>query len=102
MKSTICPAAVRELVLYACNDGQTYRAVTTPTLDNLRRKIKRNTYDASKAHKAWEYVAEYAAKRYAKEFATPAEWCSIFTAATRRAAALELMEYYNDELTYSA
>lgn len=93
------PEAVRELTLYATNDSQTYHRSTLPTLDSLRRKMKRGTYDPARAPRAWEYVAEYAARRYAQEFARPAEWRAIFTAATRRAAALELMEYYADHLT---
>lgn len=92
------PEAVRELTLYATNDSQTYHRSTLPTVENLRRKMKRGTYDPARAPRAWEYVAEFAARRYAQEFARPAEWCIIFTAATRRAVALELAEYYTDHL----
>ena len=99
MKSTIDPVAALELFLYAVNDSITYHNSIQPTLKNLRTKIARNTYDASKAQQAWCYVTHFAALRYVKEFCSPGtKWHEIFSAATRRAAALELMEYFEDEL----
>ena len=99
MKTTTNSAEVRELVLFATNDSLTYHNSTIPALENLRKKIARNVYDESKAQKMWEYVAEYAARRYAKEFASHGtKWFEVFNAACRRAAALKLMEYYADAL----
>ena len=93
---TICDnVAAHELVLYIINDRITYENMTIPTIKNLQKKLANGKYNKEKAPDAWKYVAEYAAKRYAKEFATPAAWCAIFNAATRRAAAMELMQYYD-------
>lgn len=90
--------AVRELVLFAVNDAFTYYNSIQPTLKNLRSKIERNTYDESKAPKAWEHVARVAALRYASQYCSDVKWHQVFPADFRRVAALELMEYFDDEL----
>lgn len=89
---------VRELELYAINDHDTYTAATLPTLRNLANKARRGKYDRALALRAWYHVAEYAAKRYAKEFATPSDWHRLFSVADRRAAAATLAEYYHEAL----
>lgn len=98
MKSYIDAEAARELVLYADNTSRVYFNSILPTIENLRRKVKRGTYDKQKAVKAFGYVAEYAAKEYAREFATPEQWHVIFNAATRRAAAAELLETNTEQI----
>lgn len=90
--------AVRELVLFAVNDAITYYNSIQPTLKSLRTKIARNTYDESAAPKAWSYVANFAALRYVKLYCSNIKWHQAFPADVRRAAALELMEYFEDEL----
>lgn len=94
--------ATRELVLYAENDSMTYHYSALPACENLIRKVKRGQYDAVKAVKLFEYVAEYAAKHYAKEFARPEDWHKIFTVDTRRHAAIELSERYQDYINDEA
>lgn len=96
------PAAV-ELRLYAVNDGETYRAVTTPVIENLARKIAAGSYDPSKAGKAWVHVADYSAQRYTKEFCSGSESSyGCFTKPTREYAAGEIAEYYTEQLTEKA
>lgn len=94
MKTIADLEAARELELYAENTREIYDRWTMPTVDNLTRKYKRGQYDKEKAVKAWEYVAEYAAKMYAREFASPSAWYVIFNAATRRAVAEYLEDVY--------
>lgn len=89
MKTTIDQAAARELELYTENTRRIYDAYTVPTIRNLTRKAK--------ACKAWEHVAEAAAKLYCKEFAEPAAWHMVFNAATRRAVAASLEASYKAE-----
>ena len=97
MKTTIDQEAARELELYTENTRQIYDAYTVPTIRNLARKAKAGTYDKAKACKAWEHVAEAAAKLYCKEFAEPAAWHMVFNAATRRAVAASLEASYKAE-----
>lgn len=94
MKTTADLEAARELELYAENTREIYDRWTMPTVANLTRKYKRGQYDKAKAIKAWEYVAEAAAKMYAREFASQAQWHVMFNAATRRVVAATLEEAY--------
>jgi len=82
----------RELHLYAQNDSDTYFRSLSPIMDNMDKKKERGIFDQEKAVKAFEYAAEYAARRYCKEFG--GLWCQVFNAATRRAAAALLLDDY--------
>lgn len=98
-KTTINVDAARDLELYTINTGAIYRAHTLPTIAALKRKAARGTYDPAKAVKAWEYVATAAAKLYCKEFCSSSTpYHAVFTAATRRAVAEALTEYYADHV----
>ena len=98
MKTNIDAAAARELTLFANNDASTYTRAIMPAWRNLDKKRARRVFDAARAVKLFEYVAEYAARRYAAEFARPSEWFQLFNAATRRAAAAELLADYLAEV----
>ena len=79
--------AVRELVLYAENDSRIYRNKTLPVIANLKRKVAKGVFDKELAVKAFQYVADDAAKQYKKEF--PAEddgngYCRPPEVGTRR------------------
>lgn len=84
---------VRELVLYTVNDGDLYCKYTQPILNNLAKHIKRGKYDQNKALIAWKHLADAAAKQYSKGYDSP-----IFSLADRKATALELADYYAEEL----
>lgn len=87
--------AAHELAVYAENDRDIYFQAIRPVVNNLSKKVKRGTYDHTKAIKAWEHVATAAAMKYNKEFGTPgASYYTMFNAATRRAAATELAENF--------
>lgn len=91
--------AAHELAMYACNDSDIYFQNISPVIANLSKKVKRGTYDSTKAIKAWEHVATAAAMKYNKEFGTPgAPYYTMFNAATRRAAAAELAENFSEDL----
>lgn len=92
----------RELHLFAINDSQLYYSKITPIIDNLKRKIKKGTYDKVLALKLWRYAADDAAKRYNAEFMDSRVGFGIFTAPIRNEVATLLQEYYDEELHYDA
>lgn len=89
--------AANELELYAMNDGDIYHRSFMPAVKNLNAKFKKGTYDREKAIKLMGYVAEFAAKRYEKEFLNRGEWSKVFNAATRRLAARGFVSVYEAE-----
>lgn len=89
----------RELELYTINDGDIYRQRIKPILENLRKKIKKGTYDEKKAVKLWEYAADAGAQKYNKEFGDPkGKIDQIFKKSDRREVAKELQKHYEEEL----
>jgi len=94
--------ASRELLLFATNDAQLYRSRITPIIENLKKKIKKGTYDKVLALKLWRYAADDAAKRYNKEFTGTTSGYGIFTVPIRNEVSTLLQEYYDEELHYKA
>lgn len=92
--------AVRELVLYAENDSRIYHNKTLPVIANLKRKVAKGVFDKELAVKAFQYVADDAAKQYKKEF--PAEedgtYDYNFNPATREEAARQLLDRYMEQI----
>lgn len=86
--------AATELVLFAENDGDLYLQIKRPIELNLFKKFKAGKYNRELAVKAWMHLTEAAAKKYAREFASPGEWNMIFTPATRRMAAIEMRDSF--------
>lgn len=84
--------AVRELVLYANNDGTLYQQSAAPIMKNLTRKWRKGVYDSELAAKLWLYHATRAAKNYAQEFGY------AFSVQDRKAAAKEFEENWRAEL----
>lgn len=97
MKTTVNFDAARELELYTENTREIYEQNTMPTIENLKKKYKRGTYDREKAVVAWGYVADSAAKMYSREFSSGRDWYNIFNASTRRAVAETLESVYFEE-----
>ena len=84
--------AADELLLYLDNESDIYK-MKGYVADQLLKKIERDVYNHSYAPKAWVSVVEYAAKKYAKEFATsPRDWSTMFAPATRDLVAKELAD----------
>lgn len=100
MKCQADTIAANELKLYGTNDGQTYAQSTSPVIQALAKKIAANTYEPGLALKAWQYVADYAAQRYTKEYGShgPNGSFGSFDKATRVAAASLFASYYNEQL----
>jgi hypothetical protein len=84
---------VRDLVLYADNDGDLYRQSTAPVQKNLSKKWVKGTYNHDLAIKLWKYHADRAAKKYAQEFGG-----GVASPAVRKAAAKEFADAWHAEL----
>lgn len=86
---------VRELELYADNDGDLYRQQRQPIEKNLAKKMAKGVYDRSKAEKLWMYFVDNAAKKYVKEFGDERglPWHKMFSMSDRR----EVARSFNDE-----
>lgn len=91
---------VDELVLYITNDGALYRQMTTPIIENMKRKRKSGKYDDTLAVKGWMHLADEGVRRYDKEFGSGRGSLTMLNKATREAIARELKEYYEDEISY--
>lgn len=88
----------RELLLFITNDANLYRQQTTPIITNLNNRLAKGTYDAVKAVKLWQYLADNGAKLYNKENGDGRMSLSMFDKPTREIVARGLAEYYADEL----
>ena len=85
----------RELFLYATNDGELYRRMITPIIENLRKKAAKGWYDENKAVDAYYRIACEASKRYNKDFGYS------FSVQDRFTAAVDMEECYReDEVFY--
>ena len=92
MSTVASTVNARELELYAVNDCLTYTRSLTPCMDNMDKKRRKGIFDNEKAVKAFEHVAEFAARRYCAEFG--GKWCDMFNAATRRLVASLFLDRY--------
>ena len=92
--------AARELSLYIENE---YSLVGAPNSQgkaiekNLLRKIKNGSFDFALSEKAWMYLMETGAKKYAKEYADGREWSRIFNKPTRELVAHEFATTFAEE-----
>jgi dTDP-4-amino-4,6-dideoxygalactose transaminase len=87
----------RELVLFAVNDSAMYEQALV-ILKNHAKKLKAGKYDADKALSSWKALADVAAKKYAKDFDSAANWNRLFSVEDRKQAALEFLSYYQEDL----
>ena len=85
----------RELFLYATNDGDLYRNMVTPIIDNLKKKVEKGVYDAEKAVDAFYHVATEASKHYFRDFGYK------FSVKDRFTAAVDMADYYSEEVFYT-
>lgn len=93
--------AARELELYIENDYELVGAERGPGKSieaMLRRKISRGNFDADKSVRAWEYLIEAGAKKYAKEFgSSERDWSKMFDVPTRTFVARRFAEHFASE-----
>ena len=85
----------RELFLYATNDGNLYRQMITPIINNMRKKAQKGIYNSDKAVDAWYPVATAASNKYGKDYGY------TFSVQDRYTAAVDMEEYYREEIFYS-
>jgi len=85
-----------ELSLFIDNDRDLYTRKKIPIYKNLTKKMKKDQYDEKLAPKAFKYFVEEGAKKYAKEFAQPADWNTIFDKATRDSLAEDYARGFED------
>lgn len=82
----------RELFLYAVNNGNLYRKTTRTILATLRKKVDKGVYDRERAVDIWYRVATEASDQYNKDFGYR------FSVADRFTAAVDMAEYYEEEI----
>jgi hypothetical protein len=92
--------AARELELYIENDYSLVGEERGPGKSieaMLKKKIERGNFDADKSVRAWEYLIEAGAKKYAKEFAAERDWPKLFDVPTRTFVAKRFAEHFATE-----
>jgi len=91
--------AVKELILYADNDGDLHKRQFVPILKNLKKKWDKGQFDEKKAVKAFLNFADEAAKKYVKEHGAPGDKVKdIFPKKVREAAAEEWAERFKEQV----
>ena len=93
--------AVTELVLYAENTASIYTRSIVPVIKNLATKLRKGTFNKTRAVDAFVHVADAAAKQYNAEFGSGRGY-GPFTVATRRAAATELLDNNMEAIEHEA
>lgn len=88
----------RELVLYAENDSTVYFNSIVPVVKNLAKKYNKGTFDREKAVDAFYYVANFAAKKYCKEFADVNCYGNTFDVTARFTAASYLLSCFMENI----
>ena len=83
-----------ELQLYADNDSDAYR-MQKSIEQNLIKKMKKGTYDSTKAVKLWQYMVDDAAKKYEKKFGTPG--MKTFSLQDRKMVAVAFAKEFEDK-----
>lgn len=81
----------RELFLYATNSGVLYDRQIKPSIENLRKKARKGTFDKDKAADLFYYVATSASAMYDKDFGFS------FSVQQRFTAAVDMVDFYIDE-----
>jgi hypothetical protein len=97
---------VRELLIFAKQDGDLYRMQGSQIRKNLTRKFKKGKYSSAQAAKLWTYLADNAAKKYTFEFdhhGGARSWQLVkgfgaFSAADRRMVGRLLEKAYHAEM----
>lgn len=91
---------VRELSLFATNEGDLYRTRFLPMVKNLARKEAAGRCDVEKAAKLFSCAAPDILASYNRQHAAPGQL--KLNAAGRMALGHELLEYYGDAIRDTA
>lgn len=89
---------VTELVLYITNDSDLYHHKALPIIENLKRKVKRGSYNDDLAVKAWMYLADDGVRKYDREFGSGRGSLTLLNKPTREAIARELRDHYKEQV----
>lgn len=84
-------AEAHELVLCTVNEAELYPWIQA-VIKSLAKKAKKGVYDSEKAIDAWYPVATEMSKRYHKYYGY------TFTVQERFTAAVDMEEYFRDEV----
>lgn len=92
--------AARELELYIENDYGLVgdeRSRGKQIEKMLLTKIERGAFDREKSVRAWEYLIEDGAKKYAQEYASGRDWSKMFDKTTRTFVAKRFADQFADD-----
>lgn len=90
----------REIFLFVDNDGEIYRGLIRPLINNYARRLVKGALDAVKAVKGFIHPVEAGMKKYAREFG--GRWYDLLTVAERGRVARALLVSYSDEIANRA
>lgn len=83
-----------ELFLYTVNDGDLYEHMTSPIIENLKKKAKKGIYDSEKAVDLYYNLATAGSKAYCKDFGYS------FSVQDRFTCAVDMEAYYKEEVFF--
>ena len=90
----------KEVFLFVDNDGEIYRGLIRPLINNYARRLVKGDLDAVKAVKGFVHPVEAGMKKYAREFG--GRWYDLLTVAERERVARALLVSYSDEIANRA
>jgi hypothetical protein len=97
-RGTLDKEAARELKIFLDNDAQLYKQSTLPFIKNYITKVAQGKFNKKMAVKGIaNNLMKFAAQKYAKDYSSGDDWHSMFSTATREAAAEEWVEEWFDE-----
>tara|TARA_Y100000310_G_scaffold95479_1_gene93298 strand:- start:135 stop:494 length:360 start_codon:yes stop_codon:yes gene_type:complete len=90
--------AQEELRQFILSDYDLYRQQEVPIRTNLERKLKRGTYDHTKAPKLWLYLVNSGARKYVKEYCSREDTIRrIFPVKIREELAQKMADEWAEE-----
>lgn len=94
---------IQDIKFVAENDANLYRRQGQPIVENLAKKMAKGTFDAAKAVKLYEYLADSAVKDYSvSQLGKRTPTLTILSKPERQVLAQQLFESYADEIKDAA
>jgi hypothetical protein len=88
-----------EIALCAINHGELYRSRIVPIIANLKRKVRKGTYDPKLALKLWMYAADDMVRIYSvDQMGLRVPTLTILPPAGRLIVAEALADHFADEI----
>jgi hypothetical protein len=85
-------AEANELYIYIVNTASLYRQRIVPSIENLKKKYRKGTYDKEKAIDLWYYTATAGSDLYFKDYGYK------FSVQDRFTVAVDLEAYYKEDV----